>query len=70
MILARKTFWEDRIRLDPWHGLKTLQPLGSPNRLRRAVYPASSALCRKMNGRREINVTSLDQIPDGGYVIG
>lgn len=30
-----KTFWEDHIRLDPWHGLKTLQPLGSSNRLRR-----------------------------------
>lgn len=32
---ARKTFWEDHMRLDPWHGLKSLQPLGSPNRLRK-----------------------------------
>ena len=32
---ARKTFWEDHLRLDPWHGLKSLQPLGSPNRLRK-----------------------------------
>jgi hypothetical protein len=70
MIPARKTFWEDHIRLDPWHGLKSLQPLGSPNRLRRVVYPASAALRRKMNRRREINVTSIDQIPDGGYVTG
>jgi hypothetical protein len=70
MIPARKTFWEDHIRLDPWHGLKSLQPLGSPNRLRRVVYPASAGLRRKMNGRREINVTSIDQIPDGGYVTG
>ena len=30
-----KSYWEDHIRVDPWHGLKTLQPLGSPNRLRR-----------------------------------
>lgn len=32
---ARKAFWEDRMRLDPWMGLKTLQPLGSSNRIRR-----------------------------------
>jgi hypothetical protein len=68
MIPARKTFWEDHIRLDPWHGLKSFQPLGSPNRLRRVVYPASAALRHKMNGRKEINVTSIDQIPDGSYV--
>ena len=68
MIPARKTFWEDHIRLDPWHGLKSLQPLGSPNRLRRVVYPVSAALRRKTNGRREVNVKSIDEVPDGGYV--
>ncbi|KAL8644252.1 MAG: hypothetical protein Q9210_007348 [Variospora velana] len=30
-----KNFWEDHIRVDPWHGLKTTQPLGSPSRLKR-----------------------------------
>ncbi|CAF9934240.1 MAG: hypothetical protein ALECFALPRED_005893 [Alectoria fallacina] len=30
-----KSFWEDHMRIDPWLGLKSLQPLGSPNRLRR-----------------------------------
>ena len=30
-----KSFWEDHMRVDPWQGLKSLQPLGSPNRLRR-----------------------------------
>ena len=30
-----KSFWEDNMRIDPWHGLVSLQPLGSPNRLRR-----------------------------------
>lgn len=30
-----KSFWEDHMRVDPWHGLKNLQPLGSSNRLRR-----------------------------------
>jgi hypothetical protein len=60
----RKTFWEDHMRVDPWHGLKSLQPLGGPNRLRRVVYPASSALRRKMNGRKEVHVTRLDDIPN------
>lgn len=31
----RVTFWQDHIRVDPWHGLKSFQPLGSANRLRR-----------------------------------
>jgi hypothetical protein len=60
----RKTFWEDHLRVDPWHGLKAYQPLGGPNRLRKVVYPASSALRRKMNGRKEVHVTSVDEIPN------
>lgn len=31
----RKMFWEDHLRVDPWLGLKSLQPLGGSNRLRR-----------------------------------
>ena len=58
-----KTFWEDHMRIDPWLGLKSLQPLGSPNRLRRVVYPASSQLRRHMNGRQEVHVHSMDEIP-------
>ena len=75
-----KTFWEDHMRLDPWLGLKSFQPLGGSNRLRRvgkswsvrsgrqvlmftAVYPASSALKRKMNARKEIPVKTIDEIP-------
>ncbi|KAF2490765.1 heme-dependent catalase [Lophium mytilinum] len=59
----RKMFWEDHMRVDPWHGLISLQPLGGPNRLRRVVYPASSAMRRKLNGRKEFNVTSINDIP-------
>ncbi|KAG8533505.1 uncharacterized protein KY384_002291 [Bacidia gigantensis] len=58
-----KSFWEDHMRIDPWMGLKTLQPLGGSNRLRKKVYYASSKLRREMNGRREIAVHSIDQIP-------
>lgn len=31
----RNRFWVDHLRVDPWHGLKSFQPLGGPNRLRR-----------------------------------
>lgn len=31
----RIKFWQDHMRVDPWLGLKSLQPLGSSNRLRR-----------------------------------
>ncbi|MCJ1369450.1 hypothetical protein MMC20_000661 [Loxospora ochrophaea] len=58
-----KSFWEDHLRVDPWHGLKSLQPLGSPNRLRRVVYPRSSALRRKMNARAEIHVKTIEEVP-------
>lgn len=34
-IFERKTLWEDHMRVDPWLGLKSMQPLGGPNRLRR-----------------------------------
>ncbi|KAM0544654.1 hypothetical protein ACHAPJ_011715 [Fusarium lateritium] len=31
----RNRFWVDHLRVDPWLGLVSFQPLGSPNRLRR-----------------------------------
>jgi len=58
-----KAFWEDRMRVDPWMGLESLRPLGSPNRLRRVVYPASSKLRREMNGTTELNIKSIDEVP-------
>lgn len=79
----RKTFWEDHMRVNPWMGLASLQPLGSSNRLRRVgmynlgfndtlwlltlsalVYPASSALRRKMNGRKAVDISSIDELPN------
>ncbi|RGP80780.1 heme-dependent catalase [Fusarium longipes] len=61
----RNDFWQDHLRVDPWHGLVSFQPLGSPNRLRRVLYPASSSFRRKINKKEEINVKSIDEIP--GY---
>ncbi|TKY84982.1 hypothetical protein EX895_006062 [Sporisorium graminicola] len=60
----RVSFWEDHNRLDVWHGLVEHKPLGSINRLRKGVYKASAAFRRKMNGRGEIVVDDVTQIPD------
>lgn len=61
---ARKVFWEDHVRVDPWLGLKSYQPLGSANRLRREVYPKSAALRRHINNKQEIHIKSIDEIPN------
>lgn len=61
----RTNFWRDQIRVDPWHGLETLKPLGSINRVRKTVYKASAAFRRKQNGGiKEVTVSSIDDIPD------
>ena len=61
----RTNFWRDEIRVDPWHGLETLKPLGSINRVRKVVYKASAAFRRKMNGGvKEVTAASVDDIPD------
>lgn len=60
----RVSFWEDHNRLDVWHGLVEHKPLGSINRLRKGVYKASSAFRRRMNGREEVTVDDISQIPD------
>ena len=52
------------MRLDPWHGLETLQPLGGGSRLRKAIYPHSNAWRKFMNGRQDVTVHGVDDIPD------
>jgi hypothetical protein len=39
----------DRLSFSPWHGLMDHRPLGSLNRVRRMVYPASSGLRHGLN---------------------
>ncbi|KAF2184483.1 hypothetical protein K469DRAFT_739491 [Zopfia rhizophila CBS 207.26] len=50
-------------------GFESFRPLGGSNRLRRIVmYPKPSAPRREMiqmNGREEIHLTYIDEIPDG-----
>lgn len=57
-----KNFWEDRMRVDPWMGLRSLEPLGSANRLRRSVYPRSSKMRRQLNATTEVDVRTREEI--------
>ncbi|OJJ46175.1 hypothetical protein ASPZODRAFT_142798 [Penicilliopsis zonata CBS 506.65] len=60
---ARRTFWEDRMSLDPWRGLAAHRPLGSINRLRREVYYHSKEIRDRINATESKDVTSIDDIP-------
>jgi hypothetical protein len=61
---ARRTFWEDQMALSPFAGLAAHRPLGSVNRLRKAVYAHSKAN-REIKNQMEIkrNVQSVNEIP-------
>lgn len=52
------------MRLDPWHGLETLRPLGGASRLRKHIYPVSNRWRKAMNARPDVSVHSIDDIPD------
>lgn len=52
-IPAFRTWWDDRITVNSWHGLKEHQPLGSTNRMRRVVYAESRKLRLRVNGFEE-----------------
>jgi hypothetical protein len=61
----RINYWRDEIRLNPWQGLQSLQPLGSINRVRKGVYKASSDYRRVANGDILLSTCSkIDDIPD------
>ena len=59
----RRVFWEEKMKLNAWYGLRELQPLGSVNRLRKGVYTASRECREKMNVTQTESVSSVDQIP-------
>ncbi|PRP79155.1 hypothetical protein PROFUN_13105 [Planoprotostelium fungivorum] len=59
----RRTFWEDKMKLNVWHGLEEHKPLGSINRLRKRVYEMSSQFREENNATPIEKVSSIDQIP-------
>jgi hypothetical protein len=59
-----RTWWDDRITVNSWHGLKEHQPLGSTNRMRRVVYAESRRLRLKVNGYADyVEPAGLGEIP-------
>jgi len=59
-----RAWWDDRITVNGWHGLKEHKPLGSTNRLRRVVYAESRKLRLRVNGHRDyVEPASLNEVP-------
>jgi hypothetical protein len=58
-----KSFYEDHMRANAWRGLKTLEPLGGTNRLRRLMYPYAGKLREKLNGRKIKDVQHMEDLP-------
>lgn len=59
-----RTWWDDRITVNSWHGLKEHLPLGSTNRMRRVVYAESRKLRLRVNGFKDyIEPGSLNEVP-------
>lgn len=59
-----RAWWDDRITVNGWHGLKEHKPLGSTNRMRRVVYAKSRKLRLRVNGYRDhIEPASLNEVP-------
>lgn len=59
-----RTWWDDRITCNTWHGLKVHQPLGSTNRMRRVVYAESRKLRLQVNGYKNyIEPAGLGEVP-------
>jgi hypothetical protein len=59
-----RVWWDDRITVNSWHGLKEHQPLGSTNRMRRVVYAESRKLRLKVNAFKDyIEPASFAEVP-------
>lgn len=60
---ARRSFWDDQMKLDVWAGSDEHRPLGSVNRLRKSLYERSQKKRSELNDARLVEVRSIDQIP-------
>ena len=59
-----RAWWDDRITVNSWHGLKEHQPLGATNRMRRVVYAESRKLRLAVNGYKDyIEPASINEVP-------
>lgn len=59
-----RTWWDDRITVNSWHGLQEHRPLGGTNRVRRVVYAESRKLRLRVNGYKDyVEPASLNEVP-------
>lgn len=58
-----RTWWDDRITVNSWHGLEAHRPLGSTNRMRRVVYAESRKLRLRVNGYKDYIEPGLHEVP-------
>jgi hypothetical protein len=60
----RRIWWEDKIALSPWVGVKEHRPLGGINRLRKRVYEETKN-GRARGNRSEVHFPkSVDELPE------
>lgn len=60
---ARRRYADDVLSFSPWHALEAHRPLGSLMRARRTAYRRSSDLRHTVNGVREHEPASVDELP-------
>jgi hypothetical protein len=62
---GRCVLWEEKKRLNLWHGLEDMKSLGSVNRSRKdvPVYAASQKLTEDINVTQTMGVKSIAEIP-------
>lgn len=59
-----RTWWDDKMTVNSWHGLKEHQPLGSTNRMRRVVYAESRKLRLRVNGYKTyVEPAGINEVP-------
>ena len=59
----RRTFWDDKMKLNVWYGLESMRPLGSVNRLRNKLYDMAARNRAETNVTDVVYVDDIDQIP-------
>ena len=59
----RRTYMDEELSFDPYHGLAAHQPLGNIMRARKKTYEMSRQFRRDNNGRKIEEPTSIDQLP-------
>jgi hypothetical protein len=60
---ARRRYADDVLSFTPWHAMEAHRPLGSIMRSRRAAYQRSSEFRHTVNGVREQEPSSIDELP-------